>query len=38
MMQDTLGIEKINSHFVLDTAKWFGGYPLDTLEWKAQEE
>jgi Lrp/AsnC family leucine-responsive transcriptional regulator len=38
MMQDTLGIEKINSHFVLDTVKWFGGYPLETLEWKAQED
>lgn len=38
MMQDTLGIKKINSHFVLDTAKWFGGYPLETLEWRAQEE
>lgn len=38
MMQDTLGIEQINSHFVLDTAKWFGGYPLETLEWKAQED
>ncbi|MGK2232337.1 Lrp/AsnC family transcriptional regulator [Colwellia polaris] len=38
MMQDTLGIEKITSHFVIDTAKWFGGYPLDTLEWKVQED
>ncbi|MDO6774373.1 Lrp/AsnC family transcriptional regulator [Shewanella sp. 3_MG-2023] len=38
MMQEDLGIEKITSHFVLDTAKWFGGYPLETLEWKAQEE
>ena len=38
MMQDTLGIEKITSHFVLDTAKWFGGYPLDILEWKIPED
>jgi Lrp/AsnC family leucine-responsive transcriptional regulator len=34
MMQDELGIARINSHFVLDVAKWFGGYPLESLEWR----
>jgi Lrp/AsnC family leucine-responsive transcriptional regulator len=38
MMQAELGIEKITSHFVLDVPKWFGGYPLETLEWKVQED
>ncbi|MEM5480842.1 Lrp/AsnC family transcriptional regulator [Pseudoalteromonas fuliginea] len=38
IMKDTLGVEKITSHFVLETAKWFGGYPLESLEWKVQDE
>ena len=34
LLQAELGIEKITSHFVLDEPKWFGGYPLEQLEWK----
>ncbi|WP_426357358.1 Lrp/AsnC family transcriptional regulator [Pseudocolwellia sp. HL-MZ19] len=37
ILQDNLGIEKIVTHFVLDVPKWFGGYPLESLEWKTQE-
>ncbi len=37
MLKGPLGIEKISSHFVLNVAKWFGGYPLDILDWKNQE-
>lgn len=29
-----LGISSIRSNVVLDKPKWFGGYPLDHLEWK----
>ena len=32
-----LGIARINSNFVLDKPKWFGGYPLEHLEWKTGE-
>ncbi len=35
LLQADLGIEKITSHFVLNEAKWFGGYPLEILQWKA---
>ena len=34
LLQSSLGIAKITSHFVLDEPKWFGGYPLNELEWR----
>lgn len=34
LQQEHLGIENITSHFVLDEPKWFGGYPLNNLQWK----
>ncbi|MBB1362611.1 MULTISPECIES: Lrp/AsnC family transcriptional regulator [unclassified Shewanella] len=34
LLQADLGIENITSHFVLDEPKWFGGYPLNNLQWK----
>ncbi|PHI35711.1 AsnC family transcriptional regulator [Pseudoalteromonas sp. GCY] len=34
LLQEELGIESITSHFVMDEPKWFGGYPLDKLQWK----
>jgi len=34
LLTRNLGIARINSNVVLDKPKWFGGYPLDQLEWK----
>jgi Lrp/AsnC family leucine-responsive transcriptional regulator len=30
-----IGIMRIDSSTVLDTPKWFGGYPFNKLQWKA---
>jgi len=34
MLKMDLGIASIRSNVVLDKPKWFGGYPLERLEWK----
>ena len=34
LLQSSLGVAKITSYFVLDEPKWFGGYPLDNLQWR----
>jgi len=34
LLRSDAGIEKLNTHFIISTPKWFGGYPLDKLEWK----
>ncbi len=35
LLNKDIGIDKLNSHFVMSSPKWFGGYPLDSLEWKS---
>lgn len=37
LLASNLGIARINSNFVLDKPKWFGGYPLAHLQWKEDE-
>lgn len=34
LLTRNLSIARINGNVVLDKPKWFGGYPLEHLEWK----
>jgi Lrp/AsnC family leucine-responsive transcriptional regulator len=34
LLTRNIGIDRISSNVVLDKPKWFGGYPLDHLDWK----
>lgn len=38
LLGQDLGIQRIDTRIVVDTPKWMGGYPLDELRWKDNEE